>query len=303
MDKLLIFRSFVTIVDEESLKGAANTLNLSPSAISKHLSLLESAYNTSLISRSGKKLNLTPYGREFYKKCKDILNQVEHAEQFLEQKNGVPKGSVSVTIPQILGDGKLISAFKKFSQQYPSINLKIITQNTNIHILDENIDFAFRGGHLTDSQLKSIYLFQSKSSLFSTSDLLKTLDKENMIKEIERHLIIPSYLNLYDFKLFLKKIGLTKRFELYPTVDDAFVYKNLVLSGQGLGIFLECFFEKEISENKIIKIERPAPFDFRTMKFHMLFHPKTVLSRPQLVFKDFIKDYFIRESYNVQKMV
>jgi DNA-binding transcriptional LysR family regulator len=81
-------RYFCTISKTGSLRKASEILNISPSALSKSLKLLEREIGRSLVAHSGRGFILTDAGIEVAKEAEDILRQISH----LGQKNLDKKG-------------------------------------------------------------------------------------------------------------------------------------------------------------------------------------------------------------------
>jgi len=154
MDKLTYYKSYVAIVDNKSLKNAANYLNLSPSAVSKHLSILEQYYGVDLVIRDAKNIRITGEGKVFYHKCKDVLSSLAQAEELFFNGKQNTTSVLRITLPQILSQGSFMSMLTTFTKKYPQIKLDIIISNSNIDLVGQDIDFAFRGGILTDSQMR-----------------------------------------------------------------------------------------------------------------------------------------------------
>jgi len=272
MDKLTYFKSYIEIVDKGSLKHAADYLNLTPSAVSKHLSTLEQYYGVDLAIRDAKSLRITSEGRVFYTKCKEVLASLAQAEEpFLSASKKV-SSVLRITLPQVFSQGKHMQMLSDFSAAHPHIKFDIVTSNQNLDLVQHDLDFAFRGGELADSKMRSIKLFQSHTVLCAPNNIMRDLSTEEMLAVICDKLLIPSYINLSTLRMYLKKIGINKPLSQFTAIDDAFAYKNAVLSGMGIGIFLDFFIAEELKSNEVWKISEPHSFGYKTMDFNMIYH-------------------------------
>jgi len=292
MDKLTYFKSYIEIVDKGSLKNAADFLNLTPSAVSKHLSTLEQYYGVDLAIRDAKSLRITGEGRIFYNKCKQVLESLAQAEApFLigsQQTNSV----LRITLSQVLSQGKFMQMLSAFSTANPQIKLDIITTNQNLDLVQNDIDFAFRGGKLTDSKMRSVKLFQANTVLCAPKNIPRELDDEEILAVIADKLIIPSYINLSTLRMYLNKIGIDKPLSQFTAINDAFSYKNAVLAGMGVGIFLDFFIKNELDQGSAWQILEPHPFSYKSMDFYMIYHKNIKLAKSHEVFKNFVSYYF-----------
>ncbi|RVA45438.1 LysR family transcriptional regulator, partial [Mesorhizobium sp. M7A.F.Ca.US.001.01.1.1] len=86
---------FVRVVEEGSFSSAARALRMTPSAVSKLIARLEARLGARLVSRSTRKLQLTPEGTAFYESGLRILADMAAAEQ--EAAAGaLPRGRVGL---------------------------------------------------------------------------------------------------------------------------------------------------------------------------------------------------------------
>lgn len=292
MDKLTYYKSYIAIVDNKSLKNAANYLNLSPSAVSKHLSILEQYYGVDLVIRDAKNIRITGEGKVFYHKCKDVLASLAQAEELFFNGKQNTTSILRITLPQILSQGKFMSILSAFTKQYPQIKLDIVISNSNVDLVQQDIDFAFRGGILTDSQMRCIKLFKARTMLCAPASYTKELTAPQQLQMITDKLLIPSYVNLSTLRTYLQKIGIKKPLNQFTAINDAFSYKNAVLAGMGVGIFLDFFIKKELEEQHVWQIQEPYHFEYRTLDFNMIFHKNIKLATSHELFKDFVSNYF-----------
>ncbi|GAA0816106.1 LysR family transcriptional regulator [Colwellia sp. D2M02] len=292
MDKLTYYKSYVAIIDKKSLKNAAHYLNLSPSAVSKHLSILEKYYGTDLVIRDAKNIKVTGEGKAFYHQCKSVLTSLAQAESVFSNDTRNTASILRITLPQILTQGRVMSMLAMFTKQYPQIKLDIITSNNNLDLIEQDIDFAFRGGFLSDSQVRSTKLFRACTILCAPASFTKNLAPADQLRMITDTLLIPSYVNLSTLRTYLQKIGIKKPLDQFTTINDAFSYKNAVLAGMGVGIFLDFFIKDELEEQSVWQITEPHHFQYRTLDFNMIFHKNIQLATSHELFKSFVVNYF-----------
>ncbi len=62
MEQLKRYAIFAAVVEAGSMTGAAKALGMTPSAVSQHISQLESLLGLTLLHRSTRRLNLTEAG-------------------------------------------------------------------------------------------------------------------------------------------------------------------------------------------------------------------------------------------------
>lgn len=144
---------FVNVVESGSFTGAARTLNLSKSAVSKTVSRLEESLGARLLNRTTRKLSLTEAGRAYYEGCRRMLNEAETASQAVHRLNDVPRGTLRVNLPMSFGTLQVAPLLPAFLQRYPEIDLDAAFDDRPVDLVEEGYDLAIRIGILSDSSL------------------------------------------------------------------------------------------------------------------------------------------------------
>lgn len=93
MDSLKGMAIFATVVDKGSMAAAAQSLGMTPSAVSQQIRKLESRAQVTLLHRTTRRLTLTEAGEAFYRSCAQMLAIAEEAERRLA--NGAMRRWVS----------------------------------------------------------------------------------------------------------------------------------------------------------------------------------------------------------------
>src|SRR5690606_4875116 len=103
-------RAFVSIYELQSYTAAAQQLNRSQPAISLQLRRLEELLETSLLTRSGGRIHLTPSGTELLEQARTLLGLNDQIiARFTEPavsgqvRLGIPSEFASKLLPQVLG--------------------------------------------------------------------------------------------------------------------------------------------------------------------------------------------------------
>src|SRR5512145_727236 len=86
MDKLRAMETFVRIVERGSLTAAADALDTSLPSVVRGLAALEAELDVRLLNRTTRRIALTDEGREYYERCRRVLNEVDEAEAALSAR-------------------------------------------------------------------------------------------------------------------------------------------------------------------------------------------------------------------------
>ncbi|TPK63107.1 LysR family transcriptional regulator [Mesorhizobium sp. B2-4-15] len=151
---------FVRVVEAGSFSAAARALRMTPSAVSKLIARLEARLGARLVSRSTRKLLLTPEGAAFYESGQRILADMAAAER--EAAAGAaPRGRLRVNTYVPFGVHRLIPLLPRFLERYPEISVDLVLTDSVIDLMAERADVAIRAGPLGESRLVARKLGQS----------------------------------------------------------------------------------------------------------------------------------------------
>lgn len=123
---LVTIRLFVAVAQLGSFAAAARREHIAASAISYRINELELATGTKLFRRLPRGVELTEAGQVFLNSSQAILAQLRSLEQDLKPFSQGKSGSVRVAAGTTAITGKLAKLLKKFTDQYPDINIDLI---------------------------------------------------------------------------------------------------------------------------------------------------------------------------------
>ena len=135
---------FLAIEKHRHFTKAAEVCNISQSSLSKKIQSLEAELGTKLIDRNTRTIEITSYGFEFAKFCKEVLEKqylMKATIKSIEKEKSITIGSVPVMT--LLGITSLITHFQ---QEHPDIKIEIIQNDEDpiISLLQTaKIDLAF----------------------------------------------------------------------------------------------------------------------------------------------------------------
>lgn len=151
---------FVRAVERGGFSAAAQSLSLSPSAVSKLVTRLERRLQARLVLRSTRQLQLTPEGQAFYERAVRVLAEIGEAER--EASAGAaPRGRVRISASVPFGMHKLLPAVPGLRARHPGIELDLALTDRVVDLAQEGADIAVRAGLLPPSRLRARLLGES----------------------------------------------------------------------------------------------------------------------------------------------
>ena len=146
--------NFLKVTEVGSISKTADQLNVSQSAISQQIYVLEKYFDTKLFKRTIRGVSLTSAGEILLKRVKIILDNLELAKVEIGNKIDELRGILNISSSTIPGEHILPLIFAKFKKVNPEvkINTEINDTTTSLNkLLNNEVELAAVGS-LIDSQ-------------------------------------------------------------------------------------------------------------------------------------------------------
>ncbi|MBO4123350.1 LysR family transcriptional regulator [Cupriavidus gilardii] len=143
---LSALRAFEAAARRLSFKRAADELNVTATAISHQIRLLEEWLGVRLFERETRKVDLTPSGRLLFPAIRDGLDGFEHAVAAVQRQRAANIATLSSTVAFVAK--RLAPRAGSFRAAHPDWTLRLDASNAVVD-LDSDADVAIRygGGH------------------------------------------------------------------------------------------------------------------------------------------------------------
>ncbi len=136
----LDLRAFVAVIDLEGFHRAAETLNLSQSALSRRIQRLEAAVGAALLERTTRRVALTTAGRELLPLVRRMLDEFDSSLFAMREVGRQRGGQITLACVPTAAFYFLPSVIARFNEQYPNIRFRILDLSAN-----EGLESVARG--------------------------------------------------------------------------------------------------------------------------------------------------------------
>ena len=103
LDRLHLINVFVAVVDAGGFAGAARKLSISPPAVTRAVSELETHLGVRLLTRTTRVVRVTDAGARYVEDCRRILADLAEADESVSGMHGAPRGRLTLTAPVLFG--------------------------------------------------------------------------------------------------------------------------------------------------------------------------------------------------------
>lgn len=164
---------FVKVVEHGSFVGAAKSLRLPKTTVSRKVQGLEARLGAQLLHRTTRKLGLTEAGNIYYEHCQRIARELDEAESAVGQLQGGPRGWLRITAPYSMGIERIAPLLGEFHARHPEVRVEMLLNNEPLDLIDKEIDVALRIGSLPDSNLIARQLSVFRTQVYASPAYLE----------------------------------------------------------------------------------------------------------------------------------
>lgn len=190
MDRFQEMSVFAAVVDAGSFVGAAQALEMSKPAVSRHVAELEARLGVRLLHRTTRRLSLTEEGEVFHARCRELLDGLDEAEAEITSRTGKAAGQLKVSAPVSFGLLHLAPLWAGFMSRHPDVVLDVTLSDRMVDLVEEGFDAAIRIARLPSSSLVSRRLSSTRLVLCASPRYLKTHGTPRHPSDLAKHTVL-----------------------------------------------------------------------------------------------------------------
>jgi len=290
-DSLSAIAIFVAVGESASLTAAAQKLQMSVSGVSKAVSRLEDRLRVRLLNRTSRRITLTHEGTAYFKRCRQVLLDLEEAETTIAQGQSQPRGRLRVLVPRALGKKVLIPAMVQFLEQYPDISVDLVLDARSLNLEEEGIDVALRYGRPADSLLVARKLCRVNYLVCASPEFIREHGEPRTLEDIRRYrcvnYVVPGSGRYRQWDFFRAGEPISLDIEGALNVNDMGALADAALIGTGLA-YLPDFMVADLVEAGSLKVVLPD-WLYQGDWIYMVYPRRRYFSPRFRVFSDFIR--------------
>ncbi len=228
--------AFVRVVEAKGFSAAATGLGLSPSAVSKLVTRLETRLGVRLLQRTTRALHLTAEGEAFYEAARRIVSAIETIEEQISVQRGTPHGLLRVTTSLAFSTHQLAPVIPEFMARHPLVEIELLPTDRVVDMVEEGVDIAIRIGRLADTSFMARKIGEDKRLICAAPAYLAHHGTPRRPEELTRHNCIVSrerpHLNRWQFRVDnqIREIEVAGR----VAVSEGEMQMQLALQGIGI---------------------------------------------------------------------
>jgi len=257
--------TFETAARLLSFKKAAEELNITPSAVSQQIKVLEESLGTALFDRQYRSLQLTTTGEDYFEKAKEIILMYNEASS--EIQNQAAPSTLRITMPSIFGYEHVLPRQEELKNLLGITEIQFEISDNPADIDKQDFDGFIRAGTGNWPGVNAYHLADMRCAIVCSPEFLQA----NPIANLDelRHVPLLQYVDLHtQWTWFFNTFGESEapakgylRFDNYKSAID------LVERGQGVMMGALPMLTPRIKSGKLVAIldlvfEPPIPTSY-----------------------------------------
>lgn len=229
------YRSFLAVLEEGSLSGAARRLGLTQPTLGRHVEQIEAALGQALFVRSQRGLTATPAAETLRPYAEALQANAEALVRAASRRADAIEGLVRITAPKVIAAEVLPHLLKDAFERHPQLKFEIEGSDRTVDLLHREADAAVRTARPAQQTLLAVKAGEIEIGLYGSPDYVARRGGLDRLEDAPRHVMVgyareTPYLRALTAGLDLPPIE-TFGFR----TDDDVVAIAAVRAGLGLG--------------------------------------------------------------------
>lgn len=301
LDSLRGYYVFAHVAETQSFSRAAERLNITKSAVSKHIAQLEAELSVQLIVRTTRKLALTDAGQRVFERCARMAGELEAAREAAQAAGAIIAGKLRITAPVVPGNLYVVPLVTEFMALHPALEIELLFDDAYIDLVQERIDVALRVGQRGDQTLVSRRLANTELVPVSSPQYLARRGTPRTPHELSAHEWImhgpASTPNRLSFRKGKKTVTVSTHGKLCSNAGSANV--AAALAGHGCIVVPDFEVAQQLRAGSLVRLIPSWTLGERPLQ--MVFPPRQhVLGRVR-AFANFLVERFREPPWRVDR--
>jgi len=293
MDRLTEMEAFATVVDQGGFTDAARKMGISKSAVSKHVSSLETRLGARLLNRTTRRVSPTEIGLAYYDRARRVLNDAGEADALVSSMQSAPTGLLRISVATDFGVNHMSPILGDFLVDYPDITVNMVLNNRFVELISEGFDLAIRIGEMEDSSLRARKLTETTKRLIAAPGYFEQFGRPEKIDDLNNHKLLH-YSNQSAGNVWKLTAPSGEKRQVrtqgWLTVNDGQSLLNACVSGLGIA-YLPSFLYADALRQGLVEEAMPE-LPKETQGIYAVYPPGRYTQPKVRTFIDFLVDTF-----------
>lgn len=251
-------QAFATVARLRSFRSAAQTLGVSPSALSHSLRELENRLGVRLLNRTTRSVAPSEAGERLLERLTPALGDIAGALEALNDYRQTPLGTLRLNAPRAAAEGLIAPLLARFLAANPGMRCELVIGDALVDIVSQGFDAGVRFGESIQQDMIAVPLGPlQRFVVVAAPAYLARHDAPQEPRELAQHQCIRrrfpnGVLYRWEFECGEEKLEVEVDGRL--TLDDMHVIIQAAVDGIGLAYVYEQYARPELAAGRLVTV-------------------------------------------------
>jgi DNA-binding transcriptional LysR family regulator len=231
-----LYRTFLAVLDEGSLSGAARALGLAQPTVGRHVEALQQALGFALFTRSQRGLLPTEAARQLRPYAEALAATTAALLRATSSQSGEARGAVRVTASEVVGAEVLPPILGPLREAHPGLAIELVLSNRIENLLHREADIAVRMIRPDQDALIARFIGRIPLGFFARQDYLQRHGAPNALADLAQHALIGFDRDAASMRALEAQIGKVDRTLVALRTDNQLAQLAAIRAGFGVGV-------------------------------------------------------------------
>jgi DNA-binding transcriptional LysR family regulator len=295
---------FSVLARSGSFSAAARELGVTTPAVSKRLAQLEARLRVALMTRTTRRVGLTPEGEIYLAEARRILAEIDDMERLVSSAVAAPKGLLRVNATLGFGRSHVAPLIAQFSRAHPEVQVQLQLSVSPPPLGEDAFDVCVSFGAPPDARVIARLLAPNRRLLCASPGYLDRHGVPRVPHDLAQHSCIT--IRQGDESYGLWRLSLGKRTEAVKvrgnlSTNDGEIAVNWALTGLGIVMRAEWDIARYLRSGRLRQVLenwQTPPADI-----HAFYPQRHQTSARVRAFVDFVAGHFAKSSTRAAGLV
>jgi DNA-binding transcriptional LysR family regulator len=231
-----LYRSYLSVLKEGSLSGAARAMGIAQPTVGRHIAALEKSLRVVLFTRSQLGLLPTEAALELQPFAQSMSSSAAALLRAAQGHGAGIKGSVRVTASEVIGIEVLPPILSQLQHNYPDLKVELVLSNRVQDLLHREADIAVRMTQPKQDLLIARSVGRVALGLHAHKQYLRQRGTPKVVADLAQHALIGFDEETAFLRAARKGSGWWHREAFSLRTDSDVAQLSLIRAGCGIGV-------------------------------------------------------------------
>ena len=246
----------VTVARHKGFAAAASAMNMSASAVSHAVKVVEDKLGEPLFARTTRSVSLTEAGARLIAVLDAALEDIGAAVESLDAARGSITGTLRINAPHSAFAMGLTRVIARLASEQPRLVVEVHTNEAFIDIVAQGYDAGIRLGEAVQQDMVTVRIVEPFDTIMVASpDYLRAMGEPASLADLARHKCIGYRLQgsgrLYEWHV----VDAGRETRVAPpgsvVITDAMAARELALAGVGIAYLSEPMVREDLRAGRL----------------------------------------------------